>query len=215
MMTTGPLPPSHRAVLIGVPLVLGVLEIGHPALLPAENIFETLAPISTWWTILHVLQIPLFASMGLAVWLLVRDLDGRPAQISRGAIAVFIVVYPAFDAAVGVSSGVIVHTTGSLDPAQRGAVEAGLQALFWGPVTGTMAIVGSVSWVVALVAAAWAWRRAGAPLYVVGALALSGVLLGVSHIRPLGPLACLFFLIGAGWVALRGGEPPPHAAAGT
>jgi ABC-type Fe3+ transport system permease subunit len=138
------------------------------------------------------------------VLLLVSELRGRPAQISRWAISIFIVIYPAFDAAVGVASGIMVHTLSNLGPEQRSTMEAGLHPLFWGPVTGSMAIVGSASWLVALIAAAGAWRRAGAPRYAVAALALSGVLLGISHIRPFGPLACLFFLGGAAWVTFRG-----------
>lgn len=202
----------HRAVVLGVPLVLGVLELGHPALLPGENIFETLAPITSWWIGLHLLQIPLFALMGLAVLLLVRNLDGRPARISRWAISIFIVVYPAFDAAVGVASGIVVRTASSLESGERGTVEAALQALFWGPVTGSMALIGSGCWLVALVAAAWAWRQVRAPAYAVAALALSGVLLAVAHIRPFGPLACLFFLVGAAWAVFRGEAAPRQTA---
>src|SRR5690349_18499955 len=123
-MPTSRFPPSHTAVILGAPLLLGVLEIGHPALLPGEGIFATIAPITVWWTALHVVQIPLFALVGLAVLLVVRDLRGRPTQISRGAVCVFIVVYPAFDAAVGVSSGIIVHTLSTLEPPQRATVEA-------------------------------------------------------------------------------------------
>jgi hypothetical protein len=190
----------RRLVMLGTPLILGLLEVGHPALTPGDNIFETLAPIATWWTALHVAQVPLFALMGLAAFLLVRDLDGSAARISRIAIAIFVVVYPAFDAAVGVASGVMMRNVGSLTADQRAALEQTLQALFWGPVTGLMAVVGSASWLVALVGASLAWRRAGAPVLVVGLLALSGLLLGVSHIRPFGPLACLAFLIAAAWI---------------
>jgi hypothetical protein len=192
--------PFRRLIMLGIPFLLGLLELGHPALVPGDNIFETLSPIATWWTALHVAQVPLFALIGLAVFLLVRDLDGPAARISRMAIAIFVVVYPAFDAAVGVASGVMMRNVGSLTADQRGLVEQILQALFWGPVTGLMALVGSASWLVALVAAALAWRRAGAPALVVGLLALSGLLLGVSHIRPFGPLACLAFLIPAAWI---------------
>ena len=208
-MSATPSPLGRRAVVLGVPLVLGLLEVGHTALVPGDNIFATLAPITAWWTALHVAQIPLFALLGLAAFLLVRDLDSRAARLSRRLIPIFAVVYPAFDAAVGVSSGIIVHTLAPLPAEQQAAVEPGLQALFWGPVTGMMALVGSVTWAVALLAAALAWRRAGAPLFVVAALALSGLVLGVAHIRPFGPLACLFFLIGATWIELRGPKATP------
>jgi hypothetical protein len=181
--------------------VLGLLELGHPALLPGDDIVATIAPIATWWTVLHVLQVPLFALLGVAVFLLVRDLNGLAAKVSRYAICVFIVVYPAFDAAVGIASGVLCQSTASPD------LETGLYNLFWGPVTGVMAIVGSASWLVALNTAAWAWRKHGASALAVGFLALSGLLLGVGHIRPLGPLACLCFLIGVALIEFRSRSP--------
>src|SRR4030095_11164255 len=196
-------------LMLGVPVALGVLELGHPALMPGEGIVETLAPISRWWIALHVVQIPLFALLGVAAWLLVRDLDSTAARISRCSAAVFTVIYPAFDAAVGVSSGVMVETLKGADPASGTTLEAGLQSLFWGPVTGSLAIVGAASWLLALVAAGWAWRLAGAPSHVVAALALSGILLGVAHVRPFGPLACLSFLIAAAWVVFRSDRAVP------
>jgi hypothetical protein len=191
---------ARRAVTLGVPLVLGLIELGHPALLPADDIVDTLQPIATWWTALHIAQIPLFALLGCAVWLAVRDLDGRAARVCRCAIAIFIVVYPAFDAAVGVASGLLMQGIGAPSAASRAAIDPFLQALFWGPVTGTLALIGSLSWLVALVAAALAWRRAKAPWVVIGLFALSGMLLAIAHIRPFGPLACLAFLLASGWV---------------
>jgi hypothetical protein len=74
------------------------------------------------------------------------------------------------------------------------------------------AIVGSASWLVALVAAAWALRRADAPWRAVGPLVLAGVLLAIGHIRPIGPLACLFFLVGAMQIELV--PPRPIATHG-
>jgi len=185
-------------------LILGLLGLGHPALGPRDDICRTLEPIVAWWTVLHVAQIPLFALMGVAVFLLARDLPGRPAQIARWASLFFAVVYPAFDAAVGVASGVMLQSVGMITPAQRSVLEASLQNLFWGPVTLSIAAVGSVAWLIALVAVAWAWRRAGAPWPVISAFAGSGLLLSISHVRPFGPLACLLFLAGAAWVVFRG-----------
>ena len=105
---------ARRALVLGPPLVLGLLELGHPGVMPRTPIAATLAPIATWWTVLHVAQVPLFALLGLAVWLLVHDLDGRAARISGGAVAAFVVIYPAFDAAVGVGSGVVLSALGPL-----------------------------------------------------------------------------------------------------
>ena len=195
---------ARRALVLGPPLVLGLLELGHPGVMPGTPIAATLAPIATWWTVLHVAQVPLFALLGLAVWRLVHDLDGRAARISGGAVAVFVVIYPAFDAAVGVGSGVVLVALGPLSADGMAAIEPALHALFWGPVTGMMAIVGGGAWVVALLAAAWAWRGAGAPWPIVALLAASGLLLGFSHIRPFGPLACGALLVAAGWIESAG-----------
>ena len=201
---SGTRPTGRRALVLGAPLVLGLLELGHPGVMPGRPIAATLAPIATWWTVLHVAQVPLFALLGLSVWLLVRDLDGRATRISRGAVAVFVVIYPAFDAAVGVGSGVVLSALGPLSADGMAAIEPALRALFWGPVTGMMAIVGGGAWVVALLAAAWAWRGAGAPWPIVALLAASGLLLGFSHIRPFGPLACGALLVAAGWIESTG-----------
>ena len=78
----------RRSLLFGVPLLLGILELGHPALLPGDPIVDTIGPIVTWWTTLHVLQVPLFALLGLAVVMLLRDIENQAATISRWAIAI-------------------------------------------------------------------------------------------------------------------------------
>jgi len=71
----------RRLVLLGVPLLLGILELGHPALLPGDPVVATIGPIATWWTTLHVLQVPLFALLGFAVIILVRDIDNQAATM--------------------------------------------------------------------------------------------------------------------------------------
>ena len=59
------------------------------------------------------------------------------------------------------------------------------------------------AWLVALLAAAWAHRRHGAPLLAVCLLAVAGILMAIAHIRPFGPLACLSFLIAAALIESR------------
>jgi hypothetical protein len=207
----------RRALLLVVPLMLGILELGHPFVVPGTNIYLALLPIVGWWTTLHMLQIPLFALFGLAAYLLVRDLEGRAAGVSRRMLALFIVVYPAFDAAVGVASGVFVGSSAGNGAAQT-ILEPGLQELFWGPITGLLAIIGSGSWLIGALAGATALFKAGAPRPAVAAMALAGLLLGISHVSPLGPLACGCFLVAAALIERREqeamnalGASPPQA----
>lgn len=198
------------AIVFGTPLLLGVVELWHPAVRPGDKIVPMIAPIAVWWTTLHVLQVPLFALLGIAVLYIVGDATGRASSVSRAAIYAFIVLYPAFDAAVGISSGVMLQ---HIPASQQAAFEPALQALFWGPVTGMMAIIASACWLIGVVAAAFAQRRLGAPALAVTFLVLSGLLLGFSHIRPFGPLACLCFLVGAAIIERRGVVPMRPATA--
>lgn len=193
----------RRPILFGVPLVLGALELGHPGWGPSGEVVPHVAPIAVWWTALHILQVPLFALLGIAALLLLGGRGGRAASLSRYAIAVFIVVYPAFDGAVGISSGVMLMAANA-QGSSGSELEPGLWQLFWGPVTGSLAIVGSASWAIGTIAAAWALRKAQMPVAACSLLALSGVLLGIAHIRPIGPLACLAFFLAAVWMEFRG-----------
>src|SRR5690242_5169703 len=114
----------RKLVIFGVPLVLGLIETAHPALWPNDPIFPVVHAIATWWTVLHVLQVPLFALLGLAVLFLIEELKTPFATISRYSIILFIVVYPAFDAAVGISSGLICRKWSAADgPLIEGALQ--------------------------------------------------------------------------------------------
>src|SRR4051812_12206464 len=72
----------RRLVLLGTPLALGLLELWHPVPVPGMR-FETIARYNDWWLILHLLQLPLFGLMALAVMVLVAHAHGRSATIAR------------------------------------------------------------------------------------------------------------------------------------
>ena len=55
----------RRLVLLGTPLVLGILEIWHPTPSGTESTFDTIVDNAEWWFILHVLQLPLFGLISL------------------------------------------------------------------------------------------------------------------------------------------------------
>src|SRR5260370_38472046 len=96
----------HRVVLLGTPVTLVILELGHP-LLDRMNPINMLAPIATWWIVLHVLLVPLFALMGWALFLLIRNLHSRAATVSRYATVVFTAFAIEYDSVVGLNTGIL------------------------------------------------------------------------------------------------------------
>ncbi|MDY7016108.1 MAG: hypothetical protein SVX43_21430, partial [Cyanobacteriota bacterium] len=92
----------QQLVIVLSPLTLGILEIWHPVGVPNKSAFESILPQVDWWLTLHLLQVPLFGLMALAVFLMVNNLQGWAARISRGGIAFFVVFYTALDAITGI-----------------------------------------------------------------------------------------------------------------
>lgn len=94
--TSGGIPVQlRRLVLLGTPLVLGILEIWHPT--SNESPFNLIVDNANWWFTLHILQLPLFGLMALAVYLFVDGLHGWAATISRIGAWFFVVFYIALD----------------------------------------------------------------------------------------------------------------------
>jgi hypothetical protein len=69
-----------------------------------------------------------------------------------------------------------------------------------------LSIVGTLAWVVALIAAAMALRRAGAPRVPFVLLILAGVFLMGGHPYPAGTLAFGSFFLAAAWLELAPGR---------
>ena len=138
--------------------------------------------------------------IGLALYLLVRDLPGRAASISRLAIGPFVVLYGAWEAVIGLAVGALVQHGNDAPVGQRPAVADAIQSLQDNAIIGDPGVVGgigAVAWIVAVLAAAVAYRRVGAPLVATVLLGLSLVV--VSHPPPIGPIGLACF---AGAVAL-------------
>ena len=83
----------RQLVMLLTPLILGILEIWHPVGVPGKSAFESILPKADWWVTLHILQLPLFGLMALAVFLMVKNLEGWAATISRIGIAFFVIFY--------------------------------------------------------------------------------------------------------------------------
>src|SRR5260370_7270819 len=96
----------RRIVLFGTPVVLILLELGHP-LLDHMNPIKMLAPIALWWIVLHVLLIPLFALMGYSLFLLLQGVQSKPATISRVATVLFVAFALRSDPSFGLNSATL------------------------------------------------------------------------------------------------------------
>src|SRR5918997_7088678 len=144
----------RRAVLLGTPLVLAVLEIFHPRPSGVSDSVE----VGGWFMWFHIIQVPLFGLMALAGYLLTEGLEGRAVSVSCWAIGVFAVFFSAYDAAAGIATGYALRNAQGLSAgAQEAIYEAvidmpGLSLIF------CLSIVGTGAWVVALIAAAMALR---------------------------------------------------------
>ena len=182
--------PWRRLVLLGTPLALAVLEVFHPmGDTAAEAVDE-----GDWFFWFHMIQLPLTGLMALALYLLTEDLEGRAVTVSRWATGVFAVFFSAYDAAAGIGTGYALRKAQGLSPEDQSVVYEtvkdmpALSAIF------SLSIVGTAGWVVALIAAARARRRAGAPRISFVLLILAGVFLLGGHPYPWGTVAfgCFF-----------------------
>jgi hypothetical protein len=192
----------RRLVLLGTPLALALWEILHPQPAGVTEAVEQ----GGWFMWFHIIQVPLIGLIALAVYLLTEGLEGRAVMVSRWAIGVFAVFFSAYDAAAGIATGYALRNAQGLPAgAQQAIHEAvidmpGLSLIFG------LSIVGSGAWVVALVAAAIALRRAGTSRGPFILLILAGVFLMGGHPFPAGTLAFGCFFLATAWLEFAPGR---------
>jgi hypothetical protein len=193
--------PRLLAFGIGAPLAWAVLLWFHPDV-DRNHVYADLRHDVVAYQIVHVGTLVFIGLMGLALYLLVRDLPGKAARISRLAIGPFVLFYGAYEAVIGLAIGALVQHGNDAPARQRPAIADSIQSLGSNVIVGDPGIVagvGTIAWIVAVVAGAVAYRAIGAPLVATVLLGLSLVI--VSHPPPIGPVGLVCF---AGAVALLG-----------
>jgi hypothetical protein len=186
----------RRAFLIATPLTFAVALLWHPA--GGEDIYQGLRHDVEAWLFVHTAFLFLTPLLGIAAYLLLDDLKGRAATVSRVALVFFLVFYTAYEVTVGIGTAILVDYANGLQPAGQDAVAGAIQDYNrnWILSDPSVSLVlGGLGWIVAMIAAAVAFRRAGASWPVtllVGFAALFAV-----HPPPLGPLGLLCFAGGA------------------
>ncbi len=197
-----PLTRAQIAVLVGVPLAWAVLLWFHPDVDP-DRVYESLRDQVDTYLVVHVGTLVFIGLMGVALYLLVRDLPGRAATISRLAIGPFVLFYAAWETVIGLAIGVLVQHANDAPARERPAVADAIQAVGGNVIVGDAGIllaVGALAWITAVIAAAVALHGAGAPLLAVILVGLSAVV--VSHPPPIGPVGLVCFAAAAGVIAI-------------
>jgi hypothetical protein len=193
----------RKTVILGTPLALGIVELWHPKYISLP-FYDNLLPIVNQWLIVHLLQLPLFGLLALAVYLLLKDLQGLAASIGRMAMGIFVVFYTAFDSIVGVATGILIGNTHNLSPDGQATINQAIEAIVLNPIVGDTSVIsilgGVLGWIVGIFSTAIALYRSGAPLPPVVFLGLSFIF--ASHPRPTGTLGMAFFFIAVVWLEL-------------
>jgi len=201
---------AELAFLICAPLAWAVLLWFHPSVAP-DDVYGSLRDQVVTYQIVHAGTLVFIGLMGLALNMLVRDLPGKAARISRLAIGPFVLFYGAWETVIGLATGALVQHANDAPAVERPALSDAIQSLQGNVIVGefsVVAVIGALAWIVAVIAAAVAYRRVGAPILVPILLGLSLVV--VSHPPPIGPVGLAFFACAVALLALR--TPAPAAA---
>jgi hypothetical protein len=178
----------QRTFLIAAPLVFAALLMFHP--MGGGDFYSVVSADPTRWLIVHLGAAVLFPLMACVVWLQIRGIPDRAARVSRIALPIFAVVYGAWEAVIGIATGIIAHEANATGgEAHRGIADA-VNAMVTNPLVGDPGVlnaIGSLAWIVATAAAVVALKGVGTRRGALILLGLGGVM--VMHIPPIGPIA--------------------------
>ena len=149
-------PRIRQLLLFSPPVLVGALNLAHPMVHPP--VYSEVLQHLDWWLRLHLINLLLFPLLGLAAYLLVQDVGNVAATVSRVAIAVFVPIYAAFDALMGIGTGTLVQISQMVPAEQRASAASVANAFYDSATLYAIAAAGSIAWVVAMLAAAVAFN---------------------------------------------------------
>jgi hypothetical protein len=187
--------PSDLALLVGVPAGWAALLLFHPTG-DGGGFYPTIREELTAWRGVHLAMIAFIPLMAVTVHRLIRGVDNPWARASRLLLPVFAACYLAFEAILGVGTGLLVAELDDL-PAEEATATALVEGYTDNPTLSLLEAVAGGSCVVAILAAAVALRRQGTIGWgVVALFAVAAPLIAV-HSPPFGPVGLVLFIVGA------------------
>ncbi|HSL45056.1 MAG TPA: hypothetical protein VK897_16610 [Anaerolineales bacterium] len=199
----------RRLVLLGTPIALGTLEMFHPVAITGDALTDLGHRIPIWMTV-HLLQLPLFGLMALAIHFLLDGAASAAATVSRIALWFFIVFYISFDTLAGISAGIVLDGALDKSPEVQQEIVRLFEAFQFSPVALAINALGGLGWIVSVVAAAYVVGKAGVPRFAILCLIISMIF--AMHIPPTGPLGLAFFLIAAAGIEFGHQRLRAHAS---
>jgi hypothetical protein len=188
---------SEGAFMIGVPLAWAVLLLFHPKG-EGDQIYLDLQDQVTAALVVHIGMMLFIPMIAVAIYLLLRGVEGTAARVSRIALVPFVVFFSAWETLQGTVNGILAQELNGRPNDERASGATLIQDFAENPLArdlGVFASIGSLAILIATVAAGIALRRhAGAPLSVPILLGLFGLLIG-GHPPPLGPIALVCFAL--------------------
>ena len=186
--------PRELALIIAVPAAWGVLLLFHPTG-DTDAFYPVIEGNVTAWLTVHIgmgIFVPMFAGV---VYLLLRDVEGTAATVSRIGLAVFAVLYAAWELLLGVGTGVLTQEVNDLPQAQQAIGREIVESYAESGVIAALSVIGSIGLAAGIIGAVVALRGA----YRVGWLPLVLMLLALPliaiHEPPFGPVGLGLFIV--------------------
>jgi hypothetical protein len=199
------------AFMIGVPAAWGILLLFHP--LGDEGFYETIDGNVAAWLSVHLgmgIFVPLFAGV---VYLLLRGVNSTAAMVSRIGLAVFAVLYAAWELVLGVGTGILTEEVGALPQAQQTVGADLVESYAENGVIVVLSVLGSIGLGAAMIGAAVALRRAYGLGWVPIVLMVLSLPLIAVHEPPFGPVGLALFIGAVLLLVRRQASVPARAAA--
>ena len=191
---------ARPLLLVGVPLAFSVVLWFHPMV----GDYQGLREVTTRFQVVHVAMVLVLPLIAGGMYLMLGGLRSRSATVARVALIPFVMFYVPYVAFEGIALGVLGQELNGLPADQRDAVAPGMVEDFArNPILGEPGVfwaLGTVAWLVVVVATVLAFRRAGAPARL--QVALAAIALIGTHAPPLAPIGYVC-LAASGWMVLR------------
>ena len=199
----------ETAIIVGAPLTLIVFSLAHGVdwlVMHGMNednddaFIQYIVDIRGRWLAVHLIGLLLFPLLGVAIWLMLPR--GRIAsRISQVGLAVYIVLYSAFDAVAGIGGAVLAGYREGLPSAEWPTVDGAIWSLMGeADATAYLAEAATYGWELGVLGAVVAlcqdrgWRRG---LRIAVPLVLGAAAFSQSHFPPYGALAGVLLGIAA------------------